>query len=298
MKFTAVPLVVLLATLAVAQSIDSQLNLHEPPMLGIHWARGVVLHANANSSPNLLWHNGGILTSASSAAIFWGTSWTNPGDKISGMDKWYTGVGGTPYIASNKEYTGTNGRVGTSVAYGGHHVDTSAAPSHAPKTSDVLAEVCKVIPNPVSNGYYAVYVDTPRGGAQYCAWHSYGSCGGKPVQFAFFFKLDGDAGCDPQSNVSGESQGLKALANVSGHELSETLTDPRNGGWWDSSGAENADKCAWSFGGPSVTFSNGSKWKIQGNWSNYDYNHSTGYKNRAGQAGCADGSNVPGPYTK
>jgi hypothetical protein len=81
------------------------------------------------------------------------------------------------------------------------------------------------------------------------------------VQFAFFFNLDGDAGCDPQSTVTGHSQGLAALANVSGHELSEALTDPRNGGWYDRQGAENADKCAWTFNG-NESFTGGSTWKI------------------------------------
>src|SRR5207244_11490522 len=34
---------------------------------------------------------------------------------------------------------------------------------------------------------------------------------------------------------------------VAGHEYSEAETDPYpNSGWLDSSGAENADKCAWS----------------------------------------------------
>ena len=50
----------------------------------------------------------------------------------------------------------------------------------------------------VANGYYPVYTDIPRGNAGYCAWHSWGSVGSTPVQFAFFFKLDGDAGCDPR----------------------------------------------------------------------------------------------------
>jgi hypothetical protein len=110
------------------------------------------------------------------------------------------------------------------------------------------------------------------------------------VQFAFFWKLDGDPGCDPQSSVAGESQGLAALANVSGHELSEARTDPASpGAWYDSSGQENGDKCAWTFNVPSVTFSNGSKWKIQGEWSNAAFTAGTGYPNSSGQKGCLDG---------
>ncbi len=113
----------------------------------------------------------------------------------------------------------------------------------------------------------------PRGSAGYCAWHSGGTCGGHRVEFAFFFKLDGDSGCDPQDTSGLHSQGLAAIANVSGHELSEARTDPASpGAWYDSSGQENGDKCAWTFNVPLVTFSNGTQWKIQGEWSNAAYN--------------------------
>ena len=89
------------------------------------------------------------------------------------------------------------------------------------------------------------------------------------------------------------SQGLAALSNVTGHELSEARTDPRGAGWYDSSGAENSDKCAWAFGTPLIRFSNRSEWKIQGNWSNAAYSGGFGYLNRSGQPGCLDGGNYP-----
>lgn len=56
------------------------------------------------------------------------------------------------------------------------------------------------------------------------------------------FKLDEDPGCGPEDTSGLPSQGLAALANVSGHELSEARTDRRNGGWYDGAGAENGDK--------------------------------------------------------
>jgi hypothetical protein len=236
--------------------------------------------APTSKSSNLLFHNGQILTSTVVQSIFWGTTWNVPGDKISGLDTFYGGVGGSPYLNTTTEYTGTNGRVGSVVKYNGSLVDYSAGPTNAPSTTTILAEVAKMIKSPVANGYYPVYIDLPRGNAGYCAWHSYGTIGVVPVEFGFFFKLDGDPGCDPGSTVSGHSQGLAALANVSGHELSETVTDPRNGGWWDRQGAENADKCAWTFDG-TVTIA-GQSWKIQGNWSNKASNSRSGYYN----AGC------------
>ena len=81
-----------------------------------------------------------------------------------------------------------------------------------------------------------------------------------------------------------------ALANVTAHEVSEARTDPASpGAWYDQQGAENGDKCAWTFGAPYVTFPDGSKWKLQGEWSNAAYNAQTGYPNSSGQKGCLSG---------
>jgi hypothetical protein len=277
----------------------------EPPMMGIHWARGfnpLYLARKAGhpgsqgKSPDLLWHNGPIMPDAVTENIFWGTSWGRyTGDEITGLDLWYNGFDRSDYAKASDEYTGTDGQevTPTTTHLGhliGHLIDGSAA-SGGSHTSVILAEVCKEItaPDASGNGYYAVYTDLPRGNSSYCAWHSFGTCGGVRVQFAFFWKLDGDPGCDPQSTVTTESQGLAALANVSGHELSEARTDPTSEGWYDTSGEENADKCEWTFGEPYVTFSNRTIWKIQGLWSNAAYNQGTGYPNSRSQDGCIEG---------
>jgi hypothetical protein len=246
----------------------------------------------ARRSANMTYHGGKIMTTAVTKAIFWGTSWGSySGDKMTGIDTWYAGFSNSNYAKTTHEYTGSNGTVGFTTTHQGHVVDTTAA-SGGGNTNAILAEVCKVIttPDAAGNGYYAVYTDLPRGNAGYCAWHSAGTCGGKPVQFAFFWKLDGDAGCDPKDTSGLHSQGLAALANVSGHELAEAMTDPASpGAWYDSSGAENGDKCAWTWGAPLVTFSNGSRWKVQGEWSNAAYTAGTGYPNSSGQKGCLGG---------
>lgn len=300
MKARVLPAIAALLALAACSTPDSPTGpapsdpsysqnpndeIQNDPNVHVHLARG---HARPGSggAQLLLYHDGAIMTSAAVKAIFWGPSWSSSSftdDKITGLGTFYSGIGGSSYMKTNTEYYGTNGTVGSAVSYDGPITDFSAAPRGSPKVSAILAEVCKVITNPVSNGYYPVYVDTPRNHAGYCAWHSYGTCGGTPVQIGFFFNLDGDRGCDPGSPYGGHSQGLAALANVSGHEISEAVTDPRNGGWWDASGAENADKCAWTFGPKLLSFG-GSSWKIQGNWSNAAYANSSGYDG----SGCID----------
>ena len=282
-----------------AQDLNDQ---NAPPMLGAHWAKGEDpngrVHEDAKarprggSSPNMTYHGGKIMPQAITETIFWGTSWANySGDKITGMDTWYQGFNGSDYAKASDEYTGSNGQVTATTSHQGHVIDTSASTGGG-NTSTILAEVCKMIPNPdrSGNGYYAVYSDTKRGNAGYCAYHSAGSCNGVPVQFAYFFDLDGDPGCDPQDTSGLHSQGLAAIANVSGHELSEARTDPASpGAWYDQQGQENGDKCAWTFNVPLVSFSNNVQWKIQGEWSNAAYNAGTGYANSSGQRGCVSG---------
>jgi hypothetical protein len=266
-----------------------------PPIGGIHWARGEAPAARPNRSPNLVYHGGPVQHGTVVQPIFWGVSWGSGafvGDKISGLQTFYGGVNASTYAATNSEYTDAGGQhVSTSVSVGAPITDLSTATANGSQTGPVLAEVCAQISNPVSNGYYPVYIDQKRGHARFCAWHSTGTCSNVTVQFAFFFNLDGDAGCDPQDTSGLHSQGLAALSNVSGHELSEMLTDPHLDAWFDANGAENSDKCAWTFGTPLLTFTNGSQWKVQGNWSNAAFNGGSGYPNSSGQKGCLDGGN-------
>ncbi len=294
---------------SVGNPFDSELNnQHEPPMLGIRWARGFDPTSRASeaqrttatttTSVNMTYHGGKIMPTTVSKQIFWGPSWTNTtfvGDKITGLTSWYTGFSGSNYARTSDEYTGTNGQVGVTTLNQGHVIDVSTA-ANGSSTSAILGEVCRQItlrnitPDPSGNGYYPVYVDVKRGTAGYCAYHSYGICNSQLVQFAFFFNLDGDPGCNPADTQTGHSQGLAALANVSGQELSEARSDPAYpGAWYDSKGQENGDKCAWTFNVPHVTFTDGSIWKIQGEWSNAAYTAGTGYPNGYGQRGCLDG---------
>jgi len=285
------------STVFMAQDAQTGHGAPEPRGAGVQWARGEAAPGQAGSSPNMTWHGGSVQKGTSVYPIFWGPSWGNAGfvgDKVAGLDAFYDGIGGSAYAGTNTEYTDGSGKVTSAVTRVLDATDLSKPANNFNITTPVLAEVCKIYSKPVAGAYYPVYVDSPRGRAGFCAWHSAGSCNGIPIQFALFFNLDGDAGCDPGSPTGSfqsggsthtNSQGLAAVANVSGHELSEMLTDPRLNAWYDSSGAENADKCAWTFGSSLLSFTNGSRWKIQGNWSNTAYSGNTGYTR-----GCINGN--------
>ena len=246
--------------------------------------RGVVRKAGA--AGDMTWHNGTVLVANKTMAIFWG-SWGSPGDIITGFDSFFSGFGGSGYAGDSTEYTGSNGQVSSSSTYLGHVLDTSAPPKRSPSVATMVAEACKITNNnPDPNALYLMYTSNFPRQNSFCAWHSYGNCSnGAPVQVANMPNTTGIAGCDPADTWTTNSQGLASLANVTGHELSETITDPRNGGWYDANGQENGDKCAWVFNHV-VTLKNGALFKIQMEWSNNAFNAGTGFLNSSGQPGC------------
>jgi hypothetical protein len=286
-------IVAVVASFALASGIAAAASAGPaagPPTVAAGAAFGFVPSHNVNNANRakaggghvslLLWSGGPVMHSTTVVPVFWGSSSAFAGDKVTGLDYLYSHIGGTPYARTNGEYYDGSGNVNTTnITKGSDLTDTSATPSGAPSTTQVLNEVAKMTNNkPQAGAYYPVYSDQPRGRAGYCAWHSSGTINGVQVEFGFFFNLDGDPGCDPASPSSlGHSQGLAALANVSGHELSEMLTDPQLNAWMDQRGSENSDKCAWTWSG-TVTIGSQS-WKIQGNWSNAAANANSGYAN-------------------
>jgi hypothetical protein len=256
---------------AFAQGMELFLTDHPPAI--VFYRQGYA-RAQKRTSANMTYHNGGVLLADRTEAIFWGTSWgTYTGDIVTGLDSFFGGFGNSNYAGITTQYYQISGGsqqfIGAGSTYDGHYIDGTTAPSGALSTSQVIAEACSATGNnPDPNTLYLVYTDTTAGNVNYCAYHTWGSCGTKPVQAAYMPNITGVAGCDPGNlyGVSG-SEGLRALANVSAHELEETITDPRGSAWYDRRGYEIGDKCAWLFSGP-VTLSNGGVWQLQEEWSN------------------------------
>lgn len=286
-----------LSVSAFAQQPDSDNDLHGAPAPHVHLQKGEAQPGNATQAPLLSYKNGDVLNANTTMAIFWGTEWNTPsfaGDKITGIDQFFLGMNASSYASTGNEYYDGSGQITSSSTYIGHVVDTTAAPPRALTAGEAVTEACKITNNiPDPQAVYFIYTSTGAGQVNYCAWHSWGNCSsGAKIQVAHIPNLDGIAGCDPQDNVTGHSQGLAALANVTAHELLEAITDPRGAGWVDSSGNENGDKCAWSFpittSNPNglSTLSNGAMFKLQMEWSNAAYSAGTGLANRSGQKGC------------
>jgi serine protease len=88
-----------------------------------------------------------------------------------------------------------------------------------------------------------------------------------------------DAGASCGENFVNSSGTLDGVTIVGGHEYAETITDEYPpGGWTDSSGNENGDKCAWISSGQgasqNITLSTGT-FAVQSTWAN-DFNSGAG----------------------
>ena len=88
--------------------------------------------------------------------------------------------------------------------------------------------------------------------SKYCGWHTYTTSlnvAKTPVKYAFIGNANRCiASCAPQSTSPNGNPGVDGMISVIAHELEETVTDPQLNAWYDKNGAENADKCAWTFG--------------------------------------------------
>jgi hypothetical protein len=123
----------------------------------------------------------------------------------------------------------------------------------------------------------------------FCAWHDYtgdsaldgGGAVSSPDGMLAFTNLPyiPDAGYSCGAGFVNSPGTLDGVTIVGGHEYAETITDTYPaGGWTDSTGYENGDKCAWISSGQgasqNIVLSTGS-FPVQSTWAN-DYNGGAG----------------------
>jgi hypothetical protein len=270
-------------------------------MMRIHGAGHGNPHKGA--TPNLTYHGGvggaGVETGADKVyLVYWGSQWNNDRSGEAAIQQsFFSGVGGSSWNASVTQYcegvaSGTvfcNGagmsatNPSSGVFAGAWSDNATAAPSH-PTQSQMAAEAINAAAHfknttAGSNTTVQYVINTASGnnssgfGTQYCAWHSSTSSSFGNIAYTNMPYIT-DAGASCGANfVNGGTGGLTdGITIVSGHEFAETETDIYpNGGWLDSQGAENGDKCAWISSGQGaagpIKLSTGS-FPVQSLWSN------------------------------
>ena len=266
------------STSTTAQDEQSQPEIrprHEHHVRGEGKPRG-----GGGGGNGISYHGGPLILGTTNVHYIWYGNWTGNSATTILTDLAGT-IGGSPYYNINSSYTnGAGAHVANSVAYAGA---TNDSYSHGTSLSDAAIQAVVAATNPTdTNGVYFVLTSadvTASSGfcTQYCGWHTHGTIGGLDIKYSFIGNPDRcPTSCAQQTTGPNGNAGADGMASIISHELEEAATDPDLNAWYDGRGAENADKCAWTFGATS-TASNGSLYNmtlgsrqflIQQNWVN------------------------------
>jgi hypothetical protein len=224
------------------------------------------------------YHGGPVMLNTHNIYLIWYGTWSSSSHSI--LTNLAQSIGGSPYFNINTTYTNSAGtKIANTARLAGEFNDNY---SRGRSLSDaaVRAIVASVGPTDTNGIYFVMGAkdvnETSGFCTQYCGWHDHATINGRDIKYSF---VGNPARC-PSSCTTGDpapngNVGADGAASIFAHELEEAITDPDLNAWFDSSGEENADKCAWTFGS---TYSNGTgtanmklggrDYLIQQNWVN------------------------------
>lgn len=235
------------------------------PMAPGQAKRGFALTTGGTAATSpITYHGGALMGTPRIYLIFYGnwnqtTGSNTPAGRQIIID-WANGVGTSSRYAVNDTFDVNGFNVTGNATYGGAWVRSGTYKTRL-RDSEILAEVdSAIVNNRFGNGfdpngvYFLVTSSdvTASSGfcTKYCGWHSYSVKSYGRLKYSFI----GNAArclssCAAQSTVSPNANpGVDGSISILTHELEEAHTDPELNAWYDASGYENSDKCAWTFG--------------------------------------------------
>jgi hypothetical protein len=227
---------------------------------GTNKVEGQPTAGSTSSLSPIINHGGGTMTTPTPYLIWYG-NWnqSNGSDTPAGQQivrDFLFGDSNSPYFHINTTYGGPSGFISYTGVPGVH--ETSVAATGGNLTDNGVANL---VANAINsgrlpkdaNGVYFVLTSSniAKSGfcSQYCGWHTYGTLGGTAIKYSFVGNANRCLNaCAAQTISPNGNAGVDGMVSVIAHELEEATTDPDLNAWYDGSGAENADKCAWTFG--------------------------------------------------
>lgn len=195
------------------------------------------------------------------------------------------GLGGSPWARINSTYASS-----AQTVTGGFSLARSSEDYYSRGRSLGDSSVASIVANAIAtralprdgNGLYFVLTSSDVNEAsgfckRYCGWHSHANISGADLKIAFVGNPDRcPSACEEQWISPNGDSGADAMASVMAHEVVEATNDPGLNAWYDASGEESADKCAWKWGPVTGILGNGAynmtvaghNWLIQMNWEN------------------------------
>jgi hypothetical protein len=232
-------------------------------------------------SNGISYHGGPVMTQGANVHYIWYGNWAISDPAAAPiLDNLAMHIGGSPYFNINTTYyNGSGVHVPNSVFFAGETFVTNYKTSLS--DADIQSIVAATSPTDTSGVYFVLTSkdvnETSGFCTQYCGWHTHATINGRDIKYSFVGNpARCPSACAAQTTSPNGDPGADGMASIIAHELEESATDPDLNAWYDSRGAENADKCAWTFGTTS-TAPNGSqynmtlgrlKYLIQRNWVN------------------------------
>jgi hypothetical protein len=244
-----------------------------PHRINQHGADSFALTTGGTTPTSPITYHGGALINTPTVYVIWYGNWNqgNGSDTPAGQQivrDFINAIGGSPYFNINSSYSTNGFNITGGVNNGGEASDSYSRGTRL-RDADILTIVnAKIAASQLpynANGVYFVLtssdVNEQSGFCRlYCGWHTAGNASAGHVRYSFVGNANRCLnGCAAQTTSPNSNAGVDGMISVIAHELEEAVTDPDpRSGWADSGGAENADKCAWTFGHAQYQVANGS----------------------------------------
>ena len=234
------------------------------------------------------YHGGSVMTAVSKIVIIWYGDWnqTNKIDTPAGQQIIRDAIYGLSVQNSTYNYSGITTRYASNLGpysqTGGAYVTQVSSPvineftqttsktygSKILSDASVFSLVRAYAGSGDSNAIYLVLSSSDIAESsgfltKYCGWHTYGSTGANLIKYGFIGNPSKSlSACAVQSISPNGNAAVDAMVSIIAHELVETVTDPLLNAWYNPSGSENSDMCAWTFGSQTNFSSSGAYWNV------------------------------------
>lgn len=237
----------------------------------------------APQASNLTYHGGPVMSGTANVyAIFWEPNGNVQAGYNSLIQRYFGDVNGTGLYKNNTQYHNSSGQYASAEHLAASWVDSSAYPESPLLDSDIQNEVAYAQqvngwPSSTQNIFF-VFLQANENlcfdnsysqcaSNYFCAYHSYFGSDTIYAAMPYAASFSCNPGSSPNHNAADQT------INVTSHEQMEAATDPLLNAWYDYSGNEIGDKCAWIFGplnssGADVTW-NGHGYIVQKEWDNH-----------------------------
>jgi hypothetical protein len=214
-------------------------------------------------------NHGGPRMGSPKPYLIWYGNWnqSNGSDTPAGQQlvrDFLFGLSNSPYYQINTTYSGPTGTIlsTSEITVGGSGRLTDRGVTTIVSNAITGGQLAK---DPIGVYFVITSSDISKSGfcTQYCGWHTRSTIGGVDIKYSFVGNANRCLNaCAAQTVGPNGNAGVDGMISVIAHELEETNTDPDLNAWYDSSGAENADKCAWTFGQGQTLLSSGAYYNM------------------------------------